>query len=80
MAALVYKVGVSLIQVGRTATDSRPTITMTLDKPLNEKSDKSDARLGGETPPERFLDRYVGNAIHLFFIIPCHSDHDRLRR
>lgn len=39
---------------------------MTLDKPLNEKSDKSDARSGGETPPERFLDRYVGNAIHLF--------------
>ena len=30
------------------------------------KSDKPDARSGGETPPERFLDRHLGNAVHLF--------------
>jgi uncharacterized membrane protein (DUF373 family) len=30
------------------------------------KSDKPDARSGGETQPERFLDRYLGNAVHLF--------------
>ena len=30
------------------------------------KTDKPDARSGGETPPERFLDRHLGNAVHLF--------------
>ena len=30
------------------------------------KTDKPDARSGGETTPERFLDRYLGNAVHLF--------------
>src|SRR5262245_4671636 len=29
-------------------------------------SDKSQARAGGETAPERFLDRHLGNAVHLF--------------
>ena len=28
--------------------------------------DKSQARAGGETAPERFLDRHLGNAVHLF--------------
>ena len=28
--------------------------------------DKSQARAGGETAPERFLDRHIGNAVHLF--------------
>ena len=31
-----------------------------------KENDKSDVRSGGETPPERFLDRNLGNAIHLF--------------
>ena len=30
------------------------------------KSEKSQARAGGETAPERFLDRHLGNAVHLF--------------
>ena len=30
------------------------------------KTDKPDARSGGETAPERFLDRHLGNAVHLF--------------
>ena len=30
------------------------------------KTEKPDARSGGETPPERFLDRHLGNAVHLF--------------
>jgi hypothetical protein len=30
------------------------------------KSEKPDARAGGETAPERFLDRYLGNTVHLF--------------
>ena len=29
------------------------------------KSDKTQARAGGETAPERFLDRHLGNAVHL---------------
>ena len=29
-------------------------------------TDKSDARSGGETAPERFLDRYLGDGVHLF--------------
>jgi hypothetical protein len=29
-------------------------------------SDRSHARSGGETAPERFLDRHLGNAVHLF--------------
>jgi hypothetical protein len=28
--------------------------------------EKSQARTGGETAPERFLDRHLGNAVHLF--------------
>jgi uncharacterized membrane protein (DUF373 family) len=28
--------------------------------------DKPDARTGSETAPERFLDRYLGNTVHLF--------------
>ena len=28
--------------------------------------DRSQARSGGETAPERFLDRHLGNAVHLF--------------
>jgi hypothetical protein len=40
---------------------------MNKDSPKStESSDKSDARAGGETPPERFLERYVGNGVHLF--------------
>ena len=30
------------------------------------KSEKTQARSGGETAPERFLDRHLGNAVHLF--------------
>ena len=30
------------------------------------KTEKPDARSGGETMPERFLDRHLGNAVHLF--------------
>ena len=30
------------------------------------KSDKTQARSGGETAPERFLDRYLGNTVHFF--------------
>ena len=30
------------------------------------KSEKTQARSGGETAPERFLDRYLGNTVHLF--------------
>lgn len=30
------------------------------------KSEKSQARAGGETAPERFLDHHLGNAVHLF--------------
>jgi uncharacterized membrane protein (DUF373 family) len=30
------------------------------------KTEKPDARTGGETTPERFLDRYLGNTVHLF--------------
>lgn len=30
------------------------------------KTEKPDARSGGETLPERFLDRHLGNAVHLF--------------
>lgn len=30
------------------------------------KSDKPDARSGSETAPERFLDRHLGNTVHLF--------------
>jgi hypothetical protein len=29
-------------------------------------SDKTQARSGGETAPERFLDRYLGDGVHLF--------------
>lgn len=29
-------------------------------------SDRSHARSGGETPAEQFLDRYLGNIVHLF--------------
>ena len=28
--------------------------------------DKADARTGGETAPERFLDRHLGNTVHMF--------------
>ena len=28
--------------------------------------EKTQARTGGETAPERFLDRHLGNAVHLF--------------
>src|SRR6185369_2639547 len=28
--------------------------------------DKPDARTGSETAPERFLDRYLGNTVHMF--------------
>ena len=30
------------------------------------KSEKTQARTGGETAPERFLDRHLGNAVHFF--------------
>ena len=30
------------------------------------KSEKTQARSGGETAPEQFLDRYLGNTVHLF--------------
>ena len=30
------------------------------------KSEKTQARTGGETAPERFLDRHLGNTVHLF--------------
>jgi uncharacterized membrane protein (DUF373 family) len=30
------------------------------------KAEKTQARTGGETAPERFLDRHLGNAVHLF--------------
>ena len=30
------------------------------------KPEKTQARTGGETAPERFLDRHLGNAVHLF--------------
>lgn len=30
------------------------------------KPEKTQARSGGETAPERFLDRHLGNAVHLF--------------
>ena len=30
------------------------------------KSEKTQARTGGETAPDRFLDRHLGNAVHLF--------------
>ena len=30
------------------------------------KPEKTHARTGGETAPERFLDRHLGNAVHLF--------------
>jgi len=30
------------------------------------KSEKTQARTGGETAPEQFLDRHLGNAVHLF--------------
>jgi len=30
------------------------------------KPEKTQARAGGETAPERFLDRHLGNAVHLF--------------
>ena len=33
------------------------------------KSEKSQARTGGETAPERFLDRHLGNAVHLFLTL-----------
>ena len=29
-------------------------------------ADKTQARTGGETAPERFLDRHLGNVVHLF--------------
>lgn len=29
-------------------------------------TDRSQARAGGETAPERFLDKHLGNAVHLF--------------
>jgi uncharacterized membrane protein (DUF373 family) len=29
-------------------------------------SEKTQARTGGETAPERFLDRHLGNVVHLF--------------
>lgn len=30
------------------------------------KGEKTQARSGGETAPERFLDRYLGNTVHFF--------------
>ena len=30
------------------------------------KAENTQARTGGETAPERFLDRHLGNAVHLF--------------
>ena len=30
------------------------------------KTEKTQARTGGETAPERFLDRHLGNVVHLF--------------
>jgi uncharacterized membrane protein (DUF373 family) len=30
------------------------------------KTEKTQARSGGETAPERFLDRHLGNAVHFF--------------
>jgi len=30
------------------------------------KDEKTQARTGGETAPERFLDRHLGNAVHFF--------------
>lgn len=30
------------------------------------KPEKTQARTGGETAPERFLDRYLGNTVHIF--------------
>ena len=31
--------------------------------------DKTQARTGGETAPERFLDRHLGNVVHLFLTL-----------
>jgi uncharacterized membrane protein (DUF373 family) len=33
------------------------------------KSEKTQARTGGETAPERFLDRHLGNTVHLFLTL-----------
>ena len=33
------------------------------------KPEKTQARAGGETAPERFLDRHLGNAVHLFLTL-----------
>ena len=33
------------------------------------KAEKTQARTGGETAPERFLDRHLGNAVHLFLTL-----------
>ena len=33
------------------------------------KTEKTQARSGGETAPERFLDRYLGNTVHFFLSI-----------
>jgi len=33
------------------------------------KPEKTQARTGGETAPERFLDRHLGNAVHLFLTL-----------
>ena len=33
------------------------------------RTDKSQARSGSETAPERFLDRHLGNAVHLFLSV-----------
>jgi hypothetical protein len=33
------------------------------------RTDKSHARSGSETAPERFLDRHLGNAVHLFLSV-----------
>ena len=32
-------------------------------------SEKTQARTGGETAPERFLDRHLGNVVHLFLTL-----------
>jgi hypothetical protein len=31
--------------------------------------EKSQARSGSETAPERFLDRYLGNSVHIFLSV-----------
>jgi hypothetical protein len=56
----------SKIFMPQKAQKSHITLRLLWSPVIMTSPDKSSARSGGETAPERFLDRHLGNVVHLF--------------